>query len=176
MHSSPHGRNHVLACACAQLQVGSADDQPQLPASKPELAEADRAKLQLPTTAKTESTELDHAAGGTFLNEQDSFYTASETAPDEDCTHSGSDAGRSDDGRSDASEMLDSRSNHEEDAGDDDVRSWDGMCQEAFLWDRRSSLMVCVDGQRRIWYQANVKMCRGNQYLLSWPGQPHSLT
>lgn len=57
-----------------------------------------------------------------------------------------------------------------EEEEDDGARSWDSTCPEPFPWDGTSSLMVCVDGKNKIWYQANVVMCRRNQYLLAWPG------
>lgn len=31
--------------------------------------------------------------------------------------------------------------------------------------------MVCVDGERKIWYQAHVVGLNNSQYLLSWPGE-----
>ena len=54
---------------------------------------------------------------------------------------------------------------------DDVARPWDSCCPEAFPWDGKSSLMVCVDPEQRIWYQAHVLKQRGNQYLLSWSGE-----
>ena len=75
------------------------------------------------------------------LCEQDSFYTASE--------------GLNEDGDADLN---------------DAARSWDSTCPEPFPWDGKSSLMVCVDPEQKIWYQARVAMRRGNQYLLSWLG------
>ena len=52
-----------------------------------------------------------------------------------------------------------------------DERPWDSVCPEPFAWDGRSSLMVCVDPDKRIWYQAHVVKKKGDEYLLSWPGE-----
>lgn len=75
------------------------------------------------------------------LSEQDTFYTASEGV-DED-----------------------------EDGDDGAARLWDSSCPQAFPWDGKSSLMVCVCPEQKIWYQAHVVKQRSNHYLLSWSGQ-----
>ena len=92
----------------------------------------------------SEPSEAEGAAEGDPLSEQDSFYTASEGINEED--GNGGDEG-------------------------DGARPWDSACPEAFPWDGKSSLMVCVDPEQRIWYQAHVLKQRGNQYLLSWSGE-----
>lgn len=56
---------------------------------------------------------------------------------------------------------------------EDSARSWDSSCPQAFVWDKKSSLMVCVDGEKKIWYQARVVGVNNSQYLLSWPGEEY---
>jgi len=94
----------------------------------------------------SELSETGGAAEGDPLSEQDSFYTASEGINEEEGNGNGGDEG-------------------------DVARPWDSSCPEAFPWDGKSSLMVCVDPEQRIWYQAHVLKQRGNQYLLSWSGE-----
>ncbi|DBB11232.1 TPA: hypothetical protein ACH3X3_006675 [Trebouxia sp. C0006] len=96
--------------------------------------------------AETEGA-AESAAEGDPLSEQDSFYTASEGMNEEEGNGNGGDE-------------------------DDVARPWDSCCPEAFPWDGKSSLMVCVDPEQRIWYQAHVLKQRGNQYLLSWSAFP----
>lgn len=97
----------------------------------------------------------DHTSGLNSLIEQDSFWSASEELVDEE-------------------ELEYSKGSEGEDEGTA-ARAWDSTCQQAFPWDGRSSLMVCVDGEQQIWYQARVVQFHNNHYLLSWPGEPSTL-
>ncbi|KAA6428663.1 MAG: hypothetical protein FRX49_01538 [Trebouxia sp. A1-2] len=99
-------------------------------------------------TVSSEPSETGDIAEGHPLSEQDSFYTASEGTDEEgNGNGNGGDEG-------------------------DDARQWDSSCPEPFPWDGKSSLMVCIDPEQRIWYQAHVLKQRGNQYLLSWSAFP----
>ena len=123
-------------------------------------------------SARAAPSDRDLAAGLKSLTEQDSFYTASQEDLDE--------AGVIHTEGSPENEDPACQASHQEghqDSGDDDgeeedgARAWDSSCPQAFVWDKKSSLMVCVDEEKKIWYQARVVGLNSSQYLLSWPGE-----
>ena len=125
----------------------------------------------VPSCATTASSDQDLTAGLSSLTQQDSAYTASKEVLDKDGM-------RHSEGSSEQNSPACQASHQEGDQGsggdgeeEDSARSWDSSCPQAFPWDEKSSLMVCVDGEKRIWYQARVVGLNNSQYLLSWPGE-----
>ena len=103
--------------------------------------------------------------GDESLGGQDSFYSASAgqdaaNAPRQNAANVAAQDTANASGQSAADA---SGQNHE--------RPWDSNCPEPFLWDGRSSLMVCVNPDKKTWYQANVVKQKSDEYLLSWPGE-----
>ena len=114
----------------------------------------------MPPTAKAIPSERDIASGLDSLIEQDSFWSASEDLVEEEDLI-----------EEEELEYSKGREGEEDTA----ARCWESTCQEAFPWDGRSSLMVCMDGEQKIWYQARVVQFNNDHYLLSWLGESHAL-